>query len=163
MNKTNLELTYDYIIVGAGSAGCVVARRLIDATDATVLLLEAGDGDINQENIVNPDNWIYTLGGNDVYHYDNKTSALINNREIASPRGKILGGSSAVNGLVYSRGHRENYDGWARKGNEGWDYDSVLPLFKKIEDWEGTILISMAQVALSILNLIKASTQVQKH
>ena len=147
MKNTNSELqgsengkilkAYDYIIIGAGTAGCVVARRLLDGTDATVLLIEAGDGDINQENIINPDNWIYTLGGNDVFHYDNETSSLINGRAIASPRGKILGGSSSINGLVYSRGHRENYDGWARKGNEGWDYDSVLPLFKKIEDWEG--------------------------
>jgi choline dehydrogenase len=62
---------------------------------------------------------------------------LINGQTIPAQRGKILGGSSSVNGLVYSRGHSETYDGWARKGNEGWDYESVLPLFKKVEDWEG--------------------------
>jgi choline dehydrogenase-like flavoprotein len=113
---------YDYVIVGAGSAGCVIARRLVDNTDANVLLLESDDS----ENIGLP----HEFG----YYYEPTTH--VNNRTILLPRGKVSGGVSSINATIWARGHKADYDGWANAGSAGWDYESVLPLFKKTEDWE---------------------------
>jgi choline dehydrogenase len=139
-NKTTnpvLLSNYDYIIIGAGSAGCVIARRLIDGTDASVLVLEAGGPNVSIETISNPTRWVENMGSVYDHLYNFAPSPATNNRIIPIPRGKVLGGSGSINGLVWTRGHRADYDDWAAAGNEGWDYESVLPLFKKIEDWEG--------------------------
>jgi choline dehydrogenase len=128
---------FDYIIVGAGTAGCVIARRLLDQTNATVLLLEAGNGDPLTEITTDPNKWFMSFGTNIDYQYQYAPQPFLNDRVINSPRGKLLGGSSSINGLIWARGSSADYDGWAAEGNPGWDYDSVLPLFKRIEDWEG--------------------------
>src|SRR5438105_9536087 len=125
--------TYDYIIVGAGSAGCVVARRLSDDEATRVLLLEAGPpGD---------DFWIKTPAGmgklfhSDRYNWRFSTEPVptLRNRRLYWPRGKVLGGTSAINGMVYIRGNRRDYDHWAQLGNPGWAWDDVLPYFKRSE------------------------------
>tara|TARA_B100000676_G_scaffold307912_1_gene367459 strand:- start:1141 stop:2733 length:1593 start_codon:yes stop_codon:yes gene_type:complete len=128
--------TYDYIIVGAGSAGCVLANRLSEDEGKTVLLLEAGGVDRNIfihipagffKTISNPSvNWLYTT----------EAEESSGNRKISWPRGKVLGGSSSINGHLIVRGQREDYDGWRQLGNAGWSFDDVLPYFKRFESAE---------------------------
>jgi choline dehydrogenase len=131
-----LARSYDYVIVGAGSAGCVVARRLVDGTDATVLLLEAGGSDEGVKSISNPPQWVENIGSPYDWAYRYEPSPHVAHRSIPLPLGKVLGGSGSINAMVWARGHRADYDGWAQAGNAGWDFNSVLPLFKKSEDWE---------------------------
>lgn len=136
-SETQLLTQYDYIVVGAGSAGCVITKRLIDSGKVTVLLLEAG-GDHNElDTVTNPMQWLNNIGAVNDYLYQYQPSPLLNNRVIFAPRGKQLGGSGSINALVWARGNQSDYNEWAAAGNSGWDYKSVLPLFKKIEDWEG--------------------------
>lgn len=112
-------------------------RRILDQTSATVLLLEAGDGDPSSDVVTDPNKWFMTFGTDIDYRYSYAPQTFLNNRVIPAPKGKILGGSSSINGLIWARGSRSDYDGWAAQGNDGWDYESVVPLFKRIEDWEG--------------------------
>jgi choline dehydrogenase len=128
---------FNYIIVGAGSAGCVIARRILDQTNAKVLLLEAGDGDPSADILTDPNLWFMSFGTSVDYQYSYAPQPFLHDRVIAAPRGKVLGGSSSINGLIYARGSKADYDSWAAEGNAGWDYASVLPLFKRIEDWDG--------------------------
>jgi len=128
--------TYDYIIVGAGSAGCILANRLSENEGKSVLLLEAGGVDRNIfihipagffKTISNPSvNWLYTT----------EAEESSGNRNISWPRGKVLGGSSSINGHLIVRGQREDYDGWRQLGNTGWSFDDVLPYFKRFESAE---------------------------
>jgi choline dehydrogenase-like flavoprotein len=128
---------FDYLVVGAGSAGCAVARRLLDHTDGRVLVLEAGGELQGIESISDPARWAGNIGARWTWPYSYAAGPHIDNRVIGLPRGKVLGGSGSINAVVWARGHRSDYDGWAAAGNPGWDYDSVLPLFRKSEDWEG--------------------------
>jgi choline dehydrogenase len=132
-----LARSYDYVIVGAGSAGCVVARRLVDSTDATVLLLEAGGSDEGVASISSPPQWLENIGSRYDWAYRYEPSPHVAHRSIPLPLGKVLGGSGSINAMYWARGNRADYDAWAEAGNAGWDFHSVLPLFKKSEDWEG--------------------------
>jgi choline dehydrogenase len=127
---------YDYIIVGAGSAGCVLANRLSADPTNTVLLLEAGPPDTSP--LISAPGGLLPIMMRGLYAWKYLTAPQkhLNNRVLYSPRGKVLGGSSSINGMVYCRGTRSDYDGWAAAGNDGWSYDEVMPYFKRAETYE---------------------------
>lgn len=136
MPKSKREDTvYDYIIVGAGSAGCVLANRLSANPAIRVCLLEAGPSDHTYWiRNCNPLNMLFLMNSRTYnWGYRTEPDARTGNRGFFWPRGRALGGSSSINAMIYTRGHPNDYDHWAALGNPGWDYQSVLPLFRKSE------------------------------
>lgn len=126
----------DYAVVGAGSSGCVIANRLSADPSTTVALLEAGGPDTNPW-IHIPVGYFKTMHNPSLdWCYRTEPDPGLNGRSIDWPRGKVLGGSSSLNGLLYVRGQKEDYDRWRQMGNVGWGWDDVLPLFKRSEDQE---------------------------
>ncbi len=125
--------TFDYVIIGAGSAGCILANRLSASKKHSVCLLEAGPPDWNPY-IHIPAGFIKTLGNANInWMYQTEASHWTAGRMIEVPRGKTLGGSSSINGHIYNRGQRMDYDTWSQRGNRGWGYSDVLPYFKRCE------------------------------
>ena len=129
--------SYDYIIVGAGSAGCVLAGRLSEDPSVNVLILEAGGSD--KDPLIQ-----IPLGMGKMHEYrmhdwgfDAEAEESVHGREIEAMRGKVIGGSSSINVMAYVRGHRGDYDRWAQKGAKGWSYAEILPYMRRCEDWEG--------------------------
>lgn len=133
-----MSQNFDYIVVGAGSAGCVVAARLSEDKDIKVLLLEAGGGDSNPM-LRMPIAWSVISRAPSVnWGYETEPEPQLGGRKIELPRGKLLGGSSAINGMGYKRGHPRDFDQWRQMGLEGWGYADVLPYFKRSESsWRG--------------------------
>jgi choline dehydrogenase len=127
---------FDFIIVGAGSAGCVLANRLSADSATRVLLLEAGGPDNNDPAIKTPGRWVSLIGSKFDWGYATEPEAGLQNRRITFPRGKVHGGSSAINAMTFIRGHQFCFDKWERDGNPGWGYEALLPLFKKSERHE---------------------------
>jgi choline dehydrogenase len=119
---------FDYIVVGAGSAGCILANRL--SRNHRVLLLEAGGRDWNPMiRVPLMTRLLYEMPSLN-WGYDTEPQVGLGGRTVHWPRGKVLGGSSSINGMAYVRGHFSDYDGWAASGLEGWSYDHVLPYFR---------------------------------
>ncbi|MCA0043384.1 GMC family oxidoreductase [Celeribacter litoreus] len=127
--------SYDYIVVGSGSAGGIVAARLSESGKYKVLLLEAGTKDSKYIFTQPPAGTVFLIDNPKVnWRYRSEPNKDLGGREIYVPRGKMLGGSSSINGTIYNRGQSIDYDTWAQMGNRGWSYDDVLPFFKKIEN-----------------------------
>ena len=129
------EVNYDYIIVGAGSAGCVLANRLTEDGRHRVLLLETGGSD-KSIFIQMPTALSIPMNTKKyAWQFETEPEPYLDNRRMHCPRGKVLGGSSSINGMVYVRGHARDFDEWQEQGAEGWDYRHCLPYFKKAETW----------------------------
>ncbi len=133
----SLAKSYDYIVIGSGSGGLPVVRRLIDGTDATVLLIEAGEPGIGVAEIDDPREWVPLGRSRWDWGYSYSPTPRVNGRTIGIPRGKALGGSSAINALMWYRGNPLDYDAWQQAGCDGWSFADCLPYFRKAEDWEG--------------------------
>src|SRR6185437_15353709 len=134
-----MDLSADYVVVGAGSAGCIIARRLAD-TGASVILLEAGRRDntqlVRKPGMIGPLHSVPQLKKIvDWGHYSTPQPAALN-RRIPQTHGKVVGGSSSINGMVFVRGNQQNFDDWAAEGNAGWAFADALPSFKRFESFE---------------------------
>jgi choline dehydrogenase len=131
----NIQADYDYIIVGAGSAGCVLANRLTEDSNTRVLLLETGGSD-KSIFIQMPTALSIPMNTKKyAWQFESQPEPYLNDRKMHCPRGKVLGGSSSINGMVYVRGHAKDFDEWLQNGATDWDYSHCLPYFKKAESW----------------------------
>ncbi|UUX96467.1 GMC family oxidoreductase [Aquabacterium sp. J223] len=128
---------YDFVVCGGGTAGCVIARRLSDDPGVSVLLIEAGGSD-QVPAVIDTTRWMSNIGSERDWGYRAQPSATLNGRTPVLPMGKVLGGGSSINGSIWARGHRHDYDDWAEAaGDPAWNYASVLAIYRRIEDWQG--------------------------
>src|ERR1700726_1720105 len=134
-SNKEIQSHYDFIVVGAGAAGSVLAAEL-SKSGAQVLVIESGGSD-DAPTIANPSVWFYNVGGPLHYHLPVSPSPKLNNRKFNMALGHVLGGGSSINAMVWTRGMQRDYDGWAEDGAKGWAFADVLPVYKSQEDWEG--------------------------
>ena len=132
-----LKPQYDFIVCGSGSSGSVVARRLAENPDVSVLLLEAG-GDDEVPEVMRAEQWPANLGGERDWNFTAQPNPHLNGRAIPFGMGKVLGGGSSINVMIWSRGHKNDWDFFASEaGDDAWSYASVLNIYRRIEDWQG--------------------------
>lgn len=137
VNQRELKPSYDYIVVGSGAAGSVVARRLAENLSIRVLLLEAGDSDLSP-NILITENWYLNLGSSMDWNFEAEPIPSVNNRSIHQAMGKALGGGTSINGMVWAHGHKNDFQQWAKEsGDASWGYQHILEIYRRIEDWHG--------------------------
>src|SRR5258705_645833 len=134
-HRTQLKVAYDYIVVGAGASGSVIAAEL-SKTGAEVLVVESGGTD-SAPTITNPSIWFYNVGSPLDWSRPIAPLRQLNDRKFNMALGRVLGGGSSINAMVWSRGMAIDYDNWERNGAAGWAFNDVLPTFKAQEDWEG--------------------------
>ncbi len=135
--RAALQSRYDYIVIGSGASGSVVARRLAENRETQVLLLEAGGEDL-KPGILITETWFFNQGGEFDWAFGAERSPSVNNRSIAQAMGKAIGGGTSINGMVWARGHKNDFDHWAKSvGDEAWGYRHVLDIYRRVEDWHG--------------------------
>ena len=135
--RAALRSSYDYIVIGSGASGSVVARRLAENHDAQVLLLEAGGEDL-KPGILITETWFFNQGGEFDWNFGAERSPSVNNRSIVQAMGKAIGGGTSINAMVWARGHKSDFDHWAKEaGDDAWNYRHVLDIYRRIEDWQG--------------------------
>ncbi|WP_301149154.1 GMC family oxidoreductase N-terminal domain-containing protein, partial [Mycobacterium simiae] len=133
-----LDAGYDFVVCGAGSSGSVIARRLAENPAVTVLLLEAGGND-DVTTVTEANQWPLNLGSERDWGFASAPDPRLNGRSIAFSMGKVLGGGSSINLMIWARGHRSDWDHFAAESGEpAWGYEPVLDLYRQIEDWHGT-------------------------
>lgn len=136
-NAKDIKNSYDYIVIGSGSGGAVVAGRLAAETDASVLVLEAGGTD-QIDAVLNPLMWSTNIMSERDWGYMAEPSDKVNGRSLILPMGKVVGGGSSINVMIWARGHKNDFDFWASEtGDDAWNYDNVLEIYKRIENWQG--------------------------
>lgn len=132
-----IKNNYDFIICGGGAAGCVVARRLAEDPSVSVLLIEAGGSD-RVPQVIDSTQWMWNIGTSRDWGFKAQSSETLNGRTPPLPMGKVLGGGSSINGSVWARGHKNDFDGWAKSVDDpAWNYESILSIYRRIEDWHG--------------------------
>ncbi len=135
--RSRLQPAYDYIVVGSGASGSVVAGRLAEDPSAQVLLLEAGGEDLSTP-VLNTEAWFMNIGSERDWSFRAAPGAGVNHRALHQAAGKLLGGGTSINGMVWARGHQHDFDGWAKAaGDDAWGYAHALEVYKRIEDWHG--------------------------
>ena len=135
--RIQLRRQYDFTVCGSGSSGSVVARRLAENPDVSVLLLEAGDDD-DVPAVMRAEQWPANLGSERDWNFAAQPNPHLDARSIPHSMGKVLGGRSSINGMAWARGHKNDWDYFAAKaGDNPWNYESVLNIYRRIEDWHG--------------------------
>jgi choline dehydrogenase len=136
--RSNLRTQYDFVVCGSGSAGSVVASRLAENPDVSVLLLEAG-GDDDVPSVTDAREWVTNIGSERYWEFNAEPNLHLNGRAIPMGMGKVLGGGSSINAMIWARGHKSDWDYFAAEtGDSAWGYESVLDIYRRIEDWQGS-------------------------